>query len=287
MVFINPFGYKLITETYRWYKEVFLQRSGDWRSPNFNSFGVLLGYFFVGTIFVLYILKDRKKKVQYEYVISVAFWQYMFLFAQRNSAIYILNMIMIIPLMCSFEGIKTEKTKNILNSLEKKAIEFRENGGYKISVIFLAFFIGGLLLFNKTLEKKYPTEVWGEVLKPLEYLERNNITGKGLHPDMYGNLIIWKLYPNMKVFVDNRPNFYSQEVLDDYGKIFQIKNEWKDKIKKYDPNWLLEVSRVSTLHVYETQKNKWVKVYSGERATIFLDKTYYEARKDEIKLELE
>lgn len=281
---INPFGIKLIKETFRWYTEVFRYRLGDWRSPNFHEFAIMVNYFFIGYLVVIFFLK--KRILRYEYILTILFWQFMFLFAQRNIAIYIIFILLCVPNMIELESLKKGIIEKLIKKIEKNSNEFLEEKKYKLNWIFILFVIVFSFLLNGNIEKKYPTNLWDVPLKPIKYMKENNIKGKGINTDMYGNFIIWELYPEVEVFIDNRSNFYSIEQMDDYGKIYQLNKGWEETIEKYSPKWFIERSFVPTARIINLMKDKWVKIYDDGYTSIFLEKNYYEDIKEEIKIEI-
>ena len=285
-VVINPFGFNMITETARLYREVFIYRLGDWKSPNFNGIMLNIAYFWVIIVFLITLIGKKSKEIKFEYIYLFLFWQFMFLYAQRNSVLFILFILLLMPNL--LDGLNSENKilKNLFEKTEVISEKFCNSGGLRAGIIFVFLVIITLFVMNDKIEKRYPTAIWNQVIKPIEYMEKNGISGKGIHTDMYGNIIIWKMYPKMKVFIDNRANFYSTKIMDDYGKIYSLKSGWEDTVKKYNPEWFICRGDSTYSTIIEKFDKTWEKVYDDGYTTIFTTKEYYKKNRDKIKLEI-
>ena len=272
-ILANPYGYKLISHTIYLYRDIFKFRLGEWRSANFHDFAKIFNYFFIFTLGILAFLK--KKRVKMEYLLTILFWQYMFFFAQRHIAIYIIMVIITVPNMIDLEFFKFKWLKKIIEKIENSSENGLNNRNYYISPVFIVVIVVSLFMLNSEIEKRYKTEVWKKPLEGIEYLREYKILGKGIQEEMYGNLLIWE-YPEMKVFIDNRTNLYSIDIMNDYGKIFDLGYGWEEQITKYDPNWIMMRSFTPLRKIYDNLKDNWVMVYDDTYTVIYLKKDYHE-----------
>src|SRR5205807_10585483 len=95
------------------------------------------------------------------------------------------------------------------------------------------------------------------------------------HPyahDQYGGYLIYRLAPQVKVFVDGRSDFYRQStVLDDMDQISNAKPTWQGLLDKYGVSWML-LRRDETLALVAQMSGQWVSVYSDATAQVLVKK---------------
>ena len=67
---------------------------------------------------------------------------------------------------------------------------------------------------------------------------------RGIHepifaPDSWGGYLIYRLYPQNKVFVDDRHDLYGEEFLKDYLKAIRLTPDWNGFLGEKRVNWAL------------------------------------------------
>lgn len=81
--------------------------------------------------------------------------------------------------------------------------------------------------------KRYPVPA-------VEFLKINNIKGNLLVTFGYGSYVSYKLYPNVKVFIDGRyEEVYYDFMLPMMGKFYILKPGWDEILKKYPPDIMI------------------------------------------------
>jgi hypothetical protein len=105
-------------------------------------------------------------------------------------------------------------------------------------------------------------------VKAVDYLVQNAYREPILSLDSYGGYLIYRLYPDEKVFIDDRHDFYGEEYLREYLKFLHAEPDWEVFLDKQHVNLILlpTKSRVSDAL---RQSQAWRTVYSDETATIF------------------
>lgn len=114
-----------------------------------------------------------------------------------------------------------------------------------------------------------------EKIKPvaaLEFLKKEHLPGNMFNNDEFGDYIIYRSYPQYKVFFDSRADIYGNEKLRDYLDIANMKPGWEAIIDKYDINWVIFNSNSPLCQNLNLKKN-WRLVYSDNVADIFMRNT--------------
>ncbi|HKQ75786.1 MAG TPA: hypothetical protein VJ810_18960 [Blastocatellia bacterium] len=105
-----------------------------------------------------------------------------------------------------------------------------------------------------------------------DFISRTKPEGNMYSSDQFGGYLIYRLYPQFKVFVDGRSDFYRQgSVLDDYDRIATIKPQWSGLLDKYDIRWMT-LRRDEPLALIALASGRWQSVYEDSVAQILIRK---------------
>jgi len=92
--------------------------------------------------------------------------------------------------------------------------------------------------------------------------------------DSWGGYLIYRLYPQNKVFVDDRHDLYGEEFLKDYLKAIRVAPEWDKFLSEKRVNWALLPAESSLANMLK-ETSKWGLVYR-DKTSVLLE------RKDKI-----
>jgi len=104
----------------------------------------------------------------------------------------------------------------------------------------------------------------------VEFAEKNGIKGRIFNTYHFGGYLIYRGFPKEGVFVDGRADMYN-EFLKNYYNVVDIKQEWKDVLKKFDIDWML-ITANSSLSVLLLETDEWRLTYADKVANIFVRK---------------
>jgi hypothetical protein len=86
--------------------------------------------------------------------------------------------------------------------------------------------------------------------------------------DSYGGYLIYQRYPEQKVFIDDRHDFYGEEYLKKYLKIIHAEPGWQTALDEEHVNLVLMPTK-SKLSDAIRQSAVWNTSYSDATATVF------------------
>jgi hypothetical protein len=101
-----------------------------------------------------------------------------------------------------------------------------------------------------------------------EVIVRRDLHEPILAPDSWGGYLIYRLYPQTKVFVDDRHDLYGAEFLKDYLKAIRLTPDWDKFLNEKRVNWVL-VPAESSLANMLAQTSQWSVVYRDGTAVLF------------------
>lgn len=106
-----------------------------------------------------------------------------------------------------------------------------------------------------------------------DFLRHNNIQGNMFNSIGYGGYLIWRLFPEQKVFIDGRNDVYNQDFYKSYLDGHLSHNVWQRVVKDYDIEWvILEYSRdyakkERIAHLIENPE--WALIYWDREAIVY------------------
>ena len=204
-------------------------------NPNFTIFKIILAG--LALSWILYFLFSKRLRL-FELFVSCLFIG-LALFASRNLAMFGLIALMFIPANLS------NFFKYLKNTLLAKFPDTLKN--LRLSVVLLiivAIALSGIYLlidghsYNKIIKNHSGLGLTDDNLDSVNFFKGNNLSGPIFNNYDIGSALIFGLFPQEKVFVDNRPEAYSNEFFtdtyipmqDDAAKWEKINNLYKFKV---------------------------------------------------------
>jgi hypothetical protein len=111
----------------------------------------------------------------------------------------------------------------------------------------------------------------------MDFIEKHRLQGNIFHPQVYGDYLIWRLWPDQKSFVDGRIHIFGPELVEDYLGVFND-SCWEKRLSPYDIRYLLlnkheKVSRLTkSLRERASRSPGWNRIYEDDLC-IILEKT--------------
>jgi hypothetical protein len=103
----------------------------------------------------------------------------------------------------------------------------------------------------------------------VDWVAENKPEGNVFNAYPYGGYMIWRLYPEYKVYIDGRCDMYGADFLAKYVKIRQIDEGWQQALDDRDIGWVF-VERASYLSNALRLAPGWQLAYEDEKSAIFV-----------------
>lgn len=72
----------------------------------------------------------------------------------------------------------------------------------------------------------------------MDYIQQQALEGNIFHPQIYGDYLIWRLWPAQRSFIDGRVHLFDDSVVRDYRLAFND-SHWEERLARYDIKYLL------------------------------------------------
>jgi hypothetical protein len=279
---VNPYGFRLHLHIYHYLSNRFLMDHIDeFQSPNFHlvaqkCFAALLLLTLVALALKGRTAKERTAKARAigaSEGMVVLFAVYSGLYASRNIPVSSLLLILVIGPWLS-DAIQRFAAPGF--SERMSAIELRLRGHlFPIAAIVLACWIaahGGTLAGTKMGATKLMDAHFDAKRFPVtavNYLEQNNVQGPVVSPDYWGGYLIYRLYPRVRMVVDDRHDFYGEEFLKSYLKMVHVEPGWEDFIDQHQARCVI-VPKNSALANILAETSGWHSIYADDVAVAFV-----------------
>ncbi len=280
---VNPYGFKLHIHIYRYLSNRFLMDHIDeFQSPNFHYVAQKC---FAGLLLLTLIAFAAKRRdASASQGLVVLFAVYAGLYASRNIPVSSLLLILVVGPWLS-EGTErlAEKLSGRGNMVRwpgpasatflqrMKTIELSLRGHlWPVAAIVFACWIaahGGKLSAKGLMDahfdaKRFPVHA-------VDYLEKQDAPGPLLGPDYWGGYLIYRLYPRVRVVVDDRHDFYGEEFFKSYLKMMHVEPGWGDFLQQHPANCVV-VPKDSALSNILAETPGWQPIYGDDTAVLFV-----------------
>jgi hypothetical protein len=86
----------------------------------------------------------------------------------------------------------------------------------------------------------------------------------------WGGYLIWKLYPDTRVFIDGRADLYGEHLLQQFADTFRLKGDWKQTLNQWHVKTVV-VPADSALAQALGREARWTIRYEDRQAAIFTE----------------
>jgi hypothetical protein len=279
--FVNPYGYKLHLHIYRYLSDRFLMNHvNEFASPDFH--GVAQQCFAVLLLVTIAALASARRKPGPAQLLAVLLAAYSGLYASRNLPVSCLLLTLIVAPLLSETVATASVSAEIAPRLRALFSCLRDFGmrmqslevnfqGHLWMVLALALGLwvcmhGGRLgstqLINAYFDdKRFPVEA-------AEVIVERDLREPIFCPDQWGGYLIYRLYPQTKVMVDDRHDLYGDQFFKGYLKVVFVQSDWEKVLDERHVNWIL-VQKNSSLGTILGQTPEWKLIHEDGTAVLF------------------
>ena len=261
---VNPYGWMLYSHIYYYLSNRFLMDHIDeFQSPNFH--GVAQKCFLVLLLISVAVLAVRGRELRVSHGLTVLFAVYAGLYASRNIPVSCVLLVMVLgPLAAA-----VERERGFFQRMS--AVEAGLRGHlWPILAIVVTLAIaatggraGSKVLMDAHFDpKRMP-------MAAVNYLEQHDVGGPVLSPDYWGGYLIYRLYPNSRVVVDDRHDLYGEEFFKSYLKMVRLERGWEEFLQKHPASCVLFPRDAALTNILMVSKG-WKQIYADDVAVAFV-----------------
>jgi hypothetical protein len=259
---LNPCGWKLHEHIYRYLTNRFLMdHIEEFQSPNFH--GLAERCFLLLVLLSIALLIVRGRQLSASDALTVLFAVYAGLYASRNIPISSIFLAMSAGPLCPKAGFR-----GFFGRIGEVDSQLRGHLWPVLSVAGTLVIVlhGGRIGSNQLVDAHFDQNRMP--VEAVSFLRGERINAPILGPDYWGGYLIYGLYPQEKVVVDDRHDFYGSEFLKSYLKMIHVENGWESFLQQTHPGCLL-LPRESALADRISKTTGWRSVYADKVSIVF------------------
>ncbi len=279
---VNPYGFQLHLHIYRYLTNRFLMdHINEFQSPNFHYVAqkCFAGLFLL-TLVALAVKKRQAGQARASQALVVLFAVYSGLYASRNIPVSSLLLVLVIgpwlsEAMARFGSRRMGERSFASPRFPQRmqAIEFSLRGHlWPIAMVVLTCWIaahGGKLGAKPLMDAHFDAKRFP--VAAVNYIEARDegVQGPLVSPDDWGGYLIYRLYPRVRMVIDDRHDLYGEQFLKSYLKMVNVEPGWQDFLQQHQAHSVL-VPKGSALANILAETAGWKAIYSDDVATLFM-----------------
>jgi hypothetical protein len=264
----SPYGWRLYAHIYRYLSNRFLiDHIEEFQSPNFH--GVAERCFAALMLIALIALAARTRALRLSEGLLVLFAVYSGLYAVRNLPVSSLLLVLIAgPLLA--ERIARLHVPFSGYWARMKQVESSVGGVLWPVVAAVAAFCvaanGGNIGAKRLMDAHFGSPRFP--VEAVNRLEQGKPWGPILAPDYWGGYLIYRLYPQTRVVVDDRHDFYGEDFLRDYVTMVHAEQGWEKFLLEHEVCCVLVPKGSALANILAVSKD-WKEIYRDDVAVAF------------------
>ena len=274
---VNPYGYHLHAHIYQYLTEKYhFDRITEFQSLNFHhpSAPYLALLMMAGVAGAFWHLARRR----YTWSLLLLSWAWLALIAARNIPIFVICAAAPIAVALT-EMLRSLTVARLAPWLGKSARSI-ERFADEMSVLDMPWraqlaSAGALALLVVLCYAPATRAAMGAEYSPKRFptaavkmLSAAGSSRRIFTTDTWGGYLIYRLYPQTRVFVDGRSDFYGPEFGEGWIRIIDIKQGWQHQLEQYGVNTVLLPSEAHLTGALRESRN-WRLVYEDGTSAIF------------------
>jgi hypothetical protein len=278
---INPFGYRLYIHVFQYLSNSFLMgRISEFLSPNFHG-GAGLGFIALLSVSVL-VLAGGRPKISCSQWLTVLFALGSALYAARNLPVAAILLTLIVAPVASRSvgdaGLDPKlppRTRKFCTSLQSFAarmgtLELRFRSHFWPMLGFaLGLWIciqGGKLGSMQYMQADFDHQRFP--VESAEIIAERQVREPIFCPDAWGGYLIYRLFPQTKVVVDDRHDLYGERFFKNYLKVTQVEPDWETVLNGMHVNWVVAPANSALVTIMKVTP-PWTIVHQDATSVLF------------------
>jgi len=266
--FVNPYGWHLHAHIYSYLSNrFFMDHIDEFQSPNFH--GIAQRCFLVLMLIAIAALAARGNRLRLSQILLALFVVYAALYSSRNIPVSSIFLALIVgPLMPSLD-LRFAKRMTAVDSARRGHVW----PWLATCATLLLALHGGRVGSAQVMDAHFdlnrmPVAAVDFLRKQAVLVQQCGPFKAVLSSDYWGGYLIYRLYPNNKVVIDDRHDFYGEPFLRMYLTMMHVEPGWDEGFLKWRAGCLV-LPRRAALSAVLGKTPEWKIVYSDDVAIVF------------------
>lgn len=269
---INPSTYHVLTYPFEYLGHSIFKNIDEWRPPYAPGGLEVPGFFWTYAVLFLFSLVVSIRKGDYSLSLTSTMTFLMAMTSKRFVPLFMItsSYVTLVGLSAAsrvFLGRLASKNIGTLSriNLYRDALYFASGVLFVCGLGYKTFHLpfGHDMLRRTTAKDFFPQDT-------VEFIKMNHLQCRILNEDAMGGYLIWTLYPELKVFIDQRADtLYDEKIYADHSAIRWGEKPWEEIFSKYGFDTVLW-SRDHEMYEKLSSDPGWKVLYSSAFYTLFV-----------------
>lgn len=279
---VNPFGWRLHAHIYRYLSDRYLMnRIAEFRAPDFHGwaercFGTIL-------LLTLVALAGRRRSVPLSHLLVLLLTAYTGLLSSRNLPVSSMLLVLVIGSVLWESFVSLAARPGAWRWMRRRAIrivEFSDRMGAQelqlrghiwpvvsVGVALAICLQGGWLGSRQLIHAGFDPKA--VPVGAVNFLEKERGTGPVFSSDLWGGYLIYRLYPQRQVVVDDRHDLYGSDRFREILILMQGEPGWRDVLEKWKIHTALLPAGSTLASLLRQLPQVWRVQYEDSVAVVF------------------
>lgn len=261
---VNPNGVRLLLYPFATLASPTMQAYiMEWFSPDFHQPQFQPLALFILLIVVVLGLSRRKPGVT-DFLFLVGF-SYASLRSARHIPYFVLTAAPILTTQLLNIWQRSQWSKRFTIGGQQRSTPYLVVNWLLLSLVIL----GGAIKVGLVLRDNAEAQRHAFPVDAVDFMLEQRTTGNLYNLYHWGGYLIWRLYPEQKVFIDGRADVYGDAFIDEYLRVYQLRENWQEPLDRYNVSLVL-IDEGSSLSTVLNESQDWERRYAGKGAVIFV-----------------
>jgi len=270
--FINPSGFGLWKTSLGYLRNQYLvTHTMEYFSPNFHEPGTWPFLIFIGLL--LFVFGQINKKMESGLIFTTVVWLVMGLYSARNIPLFAIVAAPLLSRGLDELFYNTPIQLKLLSYLRELDAHLR-NIDFSIKGILWPIVCVFITILGFQLGFRFDINQTGNSFDPrifpveaVNWLDDHQQTGEMFNYFPWGGYLLYRQWPNDRVFIDGQTDFYGEILTREYEQVISQSKNWENVIDKYQVNWAILPLGEPAVIAFKSSLN-WEIIYEDETAVI-------------------
>jgi hypothetical protein len=268
----NPAGWRLWETSLGFLGSSYLVgHTAEYLPPNFH---LKSAWPFLGMIVLSLLLLGRcRSRLPAVHLLLVAGWTAMALISARNIPLYA---VLTAPALAAaaLYSIGPDGMAARFNRLQERLRQVDQDlKGHLwagIGVIILSASLANSAEVNSANQRnRFDPQVFP--VAAVDWLERQPDLGQGFNFFSWGGYLLYRLWPDQRVFIDGQTDFYGEDLTRQYEQVITLQPGWEGILEQYGVRWVIMPPNSALVGALQSRPD-WQLLYTDETAAILSDR---------------
>jgi hypothetical protein len=259
---LNPNGFRLFSYPFETLSSPVMQEHiEEWFSPNFHQTRFLALAALMFATFAVLALSSKRARASELLMLSAT--AYAVLRSGRHLPIFAFAAV---PLLAEHASVWIKSRGFMPGLFAPEQIVSRRQAILRCAVLVVAL---GLSMVNvrKVVARQSQTEASNFPSSAVEFIRAGNLPGPIFNWYDWGGYMIWKLYPERRVYIDGRADVYGDAFIEEFLRASRGQGDWRDTLVRHQIRTVI-VKPDSPLSNLLLKEEGWGKVYEDAQAVV-------------------